>query len=192
METAFENMFEQDKELPKVAALNTLHPPMLEESIEEFRRLHQHATEEFCEVVFERHTSKTEEIDAFMSKVEEAKEINVQEGIVLIQKFDLLKKKATVSMEGADKGARADTTKALDASRKTLRNELMALEITLVEQLEVLIAAFEQAHKKIADVNVEAYNDYFGKCRDLETARPHSPPPSPSPRRALVRFAAHA
>lgn len=93
VETLFDDMFAEDKDLAKLKPLDTLSPPPLDDSIEEFRRDWTHVIEEFVEVVFERYELKVKENTQFAAAMTEAKRINMSQGIQKIRDFDLFKKR---------------------------------------------------------------------------------------------------
>jgi oligoribonuclease (3'-5' exoribonuclease) len=171
VETLFESMFTEDKELPKVKALNTMSPPMLDDSIDEYRRDFGHVVEEFIEVVEERYELKVKESTAFTAALAEAKEINMGKGIQKIREFDLFKKQTfTGILETDDHAARDDLLQALKERNLTLRDELMDLEIILTEQMETLSETFYKAYKQYVDFNGETMGDVFAKLRTMESA----------------------
>ena len=60
LDTLFNRLVDEDKDLKKVEALDT-HNNMLEETIDEYRRDFEHAVEEFMETVTERRKIKVTE-----------------------------------------------------------------------------------------------------------------------------------
>ena len=171
IEELFVLMMEEDKDIKKVKSLDTLTPPMLEDSLEEYGREFGHAVEELVEVVLERKEKKNQEETDFNAARVQAKEDNMRIGIETIARFDLLKKERLVKIaDEIDPVARGQLVAELEQSNEALRDELMELEVELQEQVESVQGVFYKLYKEMVDFNLTTFQDFFQKLRTLETA----------------------
>lgn len=120
-------MFAEDKDVVKLKPLDTLSPPLLDDSIEEFRRDWTHVIEEFVEVVFERYELKVKENTQFAAAMAEAKRINMSQGIQKIRDFDLFKKQTFNEILATDDPAvRNSLIDTMKEKNLVLRDELVS------------------------------------------------------------------
>ena len=171
IETLFATMIAEDKDQMKVKSLDTLSPPMLQDSLDEYEREFSHSVEEVVEVVLERYEKKKLESTDFSAAMVQAKVDNMQIGIDMIAKFDLLKKQTFRQLsEEEDPIERTRLEEELREANEVLRDQLMELEIELQEQVETVTGVYYKLYKEVVDFNGTTFQDFFQKLRGLETA----------------------
>lgn len=170
LDTLFNRLVDEDKDLKKVEALDT-HNNMLEETIDEYRRDFEHAVEEFMETVTERRKIKVTETKDFSEAMVQATEKNMQSGISMIAEFDQLKKETFLAYaESTDLGEKDRLIADLRERNELLRDDLMKLEVALQEQVDEVTGVYYKLFKEVVDTNVTAFQDFFQKLRVLEQA----------------------
>jgi hypothetical protein len=171
VEELFDTMIAEDKDLKKVSSLDTLSPPMLQDSLEAYEREFTHEVEQVMEVVVERYEQKKVESTDFSAAMVQAKEDNMKLGIDMIAKFDLQKKETFRRMsEEEDRGVIETLVTELRAANMELRDKLMELEVELQEQVETVTSVYYKLYKELADFNCTTFQDFFQKLRLLETS----------------------
>lgn len=171
IETLFGTMMSEDKDAMKVKSLDTLSPPMLQDSLDEYEREFTHSVEEVVEVVLERYEKKKLESTDFSAAMVQAKDDNMQIGIDMIAKFDLLKKETFRQLsEEEDPVERERLEGELREANDVLKDQLMELEIELQEQVETVTGVYYKLYKEVVDFNGTTFQDFFQKLRTLETA----------------------
>lgn len=171
VETLFDTMVAEDKDIKKVLSLDTLSPPMLQDSLDEYGREFEHAVEEVVEVVLERYEKKKLESTDFSAAMVQAKEDNMQIGIDMVAKFDLHKKEAFRAIsEEEDPVVRGRLEAELREANDELKDKLMELEVELQEQVETVQGVYYKLYKELVDFNGTTFQDFFQKLRVLEQA----------------------
>lgn len=162
LEGLLDKMLAEDKDLKKVAALDT-HNSMLEESIDSYRIEFVEKVQEFTnEVVLPRRKIKVRELSDFTEARVAAEEDNMQAGIEMIAKFDRLKKDTFVAVRTEpDPAAGKSLLDGLATANEQLRSELMALEVELQEQMDEVAGVFYKLYKAEVDANVTAFQEFF-------------------------------
>lgn len=162
----FESMYSDDSEGQKMKEM-----PGVDELMMIFRDKFVAICQQIFEYGLQEHAKRDEEINSFWECVEEAKTENKELGMVAIENFMNIKKKAFVELNQITDQSLLDTkVQEFHKGVGELWDKLMGLELQLVDQLEEIIKDFERNLQDMCSNFIENVQGYLSQCRDLENA----------------------
>eukprot|EP00736_Rhodelphis_marinus_P008210 Rmarinus@m.19175 len=164
VESLFEDMIREDTELTKFNKM-----PKMDELMDDYEMHFAKHVDEMKERVLEFHKLKKQEKEEYGKAVEEARRINEEESIRLIEEFENTKKKTLRKLrELLEPREVEERLEELKEANEELSDHLLGLEMVLVEQLQGFTEEFDQKFGALVSQTTEVLQLYFGKVRDRE------------------------
>lgn len=162
----FESMYSDDAEGQKMKEM-----PGVDELMMIFRDKFVGICQQIFEYGLQEHAKRDEEMNSFWECVEEAQTENKELGVVAIENFMNIKKKAFAELNQiTDQSLLETKVQEFNRGVSELWDRLMGLELQLVDQLEEIIKDFERNLQDMCSTFIENVQGYLSQCRDLENA----------------------
>ncbi|KAF2879918.1 hypothetical protein ILUMI_26247 [Ignelater luminosus] len=173
----FASLFEEDEEGLALLALND----EIRDSYAEFEEQFCTVTKQIFEMGQEQYQIRKTEVDQFFESINTAKKKSQQESIEKMEEFLVQKAKIFYQLRKLEDDLDNDEINVDDFNEKVQQysdeyndilhkiwKDLMALELTLYEQMEEVIQTFEQTLTEMINTFIEAAQGYFTELRSLE------------------------
>ncbi|XP_065826687.1 dynein regulatory complex subunit 3-like [Oscarella lobularis] len=162
----FEGMYEEDQDASKLHQM-----PGVEAMLTSFREQFVVICNDLAEMGLKEKEKRQQECEDFSSCVEEAKRLNKEKGVQLVEQYLSYKKTALQGVHHIrDIGEQDEKIEECRAKLEQLKHELLLFEMQLVDQLEEVIKDFERSVTEMVSVFVEGVQQRMTQSRDLENA----------------------
>lgn len=159
----FTSMFKDDIEGQKLILV-----PGADELVSQFEQQFTVIVHTMFEFGLKEKEARDHEIEDFWTCVNEAKEENTRKAAVFGDEFKAYRAKLFAKEDVEQQGVSSAVAAEYDEALTVLRNKLMALEITLVDQLEETIQTFERNLGELVSNFTESMRGNFSLLRDLQ------------------------
>ncbi|ORX37504.1 outer arm dynein light chain 1 [Piromyces finnis] len=162
----FQDMFEQDPDFHK---LNILAPEKIQDLNEDYRAKFEIIIIEMKDFILKKHSEVQEEKELITKAIEDAKAETDSKGIKLVNDLEHRKKAFIRTVSNMRDVKEIDeAVKAMKFDVDETSNELMALEMTIVEQFEEILREYEKNLQELFNSMLECGQTNMARIRELE------------------------